>query len=41
MGILKIRLVDMQEDMELLNSYWLLDMEDTQGLLHPEVDMDY
>ena len=37
-----MRLVDMQEDMELLNSYWLLDMEDTQGHHHPdpEVDMD-
>ena len=39
MGILKMRLVDMQEDMELLNSYWLLDMEDT--LDHRlEEDMD-
>ena len=35
-----MRMVDMQEDMELLNSYWQLDMEDTRGRHHPEVDMD-
>ena len=40
-GILWMLQVDMQEDMVLLNSYWQLDKEDTQGHHHLVVDMDY